>query len=561
MPFQYQPYHSDLTGTIADLMGAPARTQAAAMTAAAAARANALQQNGQNTAHAFGTLGQIGMGAVQDIQQQQEQAPRREMEQLALEQARRQNTTAQRENAEEAWLRSRLADTEKPQPTLDELKAHLGPQRALAIYQGFQQVTASDLQNEDKAIDHLGRDLKFVMALPGNMKQDMWGALKSRWAGFGVPSELIPDQYDDASAAALLKRTQKPQQPFTLGPGQKRFDENGQEIASAPERPMSVAPGASLVDPSNPSTPVYTAPAKETKPPAAQEYEYAKSQGYKGTFEQYQNEDANRRRSVTNVNTGPQQGALDQDGLEYAATQYRLTGQMPALGMGKNADRGKIINEAAKQTKLLNQTPAAAIQRQAARKADTASLTKIQTIKDGAEASESKALAQLDLIRDLSSKVSRTNWPIINKALVGGQKEITGDSNTTQLYNAILTFGQEYGKIIEGSTGSVAGSSEGARNAASRLVNAAMSKGTLSDVLTLMQKEMRYTLQGYDATLEHINERLGSGPVPAATDTAVPVARPNTGTVKMQAPNGQTRDVPAAEVEHYKSLGAKVVGG
>jgi hypothetical protein len=32
------------------------------------------------------------------------------------------------------------------------------------------------------------------------------------------------------------------------------------------------------------------------------------------------------------------------------------------------------------------------------------------------------------------------------------------------------------------------------------------------------------------------------------------------GTVKMQAPNGQTKDIPADQVEHYKSLGAKVVG-
>ncbi len=43
-------------------------------------------------------------------------------------------------------------------------------------------------------------------------------------------------------------------------------------------------------------------PKAPTLPGSAQEYEYAKSQGFKGTFEQYQNQDANRKRPVVNVN-------------------------------------------------------------------------------------------------------------------------------------------------------------------------------------------------------------------------------------------------------------------
>ncbi len=39
-------------------------------------------------------------------------------------------------------------------------------------------------------------------------------------------------------------------------------------------------------------------------PEIAKEYQYAQSQGYTGSFEQYQNQDANRKRPVTNINTG-----------------------------------------------------------------------------------------------------------------------------------------------------------------------------------------------------------------------------------------------------------------
>lgn len=43
---------------------------------------------------------------------------------------------------------------------------------------------------------------------------------------------------------------------------------------------------------------------QKSLPTSALEYEYAKSQGYNGSYTQYQNEDANRKRSVTNINTG-----------------------------------------------------------------------------------------------------------------------------------------------------------------------------------------------------------------------------------------------------------------
>lgn len=71
--------------------------------------------------------------------------------------------------------------------------------------------------------------------------------------------------------------------------------------------PQAVGQGTEIVK-YNPATgkyeTVYTNAKEVAKPASAQEYEYAKTQGYAGTFTQYQNEDANRKRSVTNVNVG-----------------------------------------------------------------------------------------------------------------------------------------------------------------------------------------------------------------------------------------------------------------
>lgn len=222
--------------------------------------------------------------------------------------------------------------------------------------------------------------------------------------------------------------------------------------------------------------------------------------------------------SAGGTSSGTSRGTeqLSDDGLDYAATQYRVTGTMPSLGMGKTPDRARVINRTAEQAKALGQTPAAALQKQAAYKADGTALTKMRTMSSAAESYENKALGQADIVDGLSQKVNRTQWPIVNQAIIAGKTDMLGDSNAQQFVNAITTFSTEYAKIMEGSTGSAAGSTDAARKAAERLISARLNKGTLRDTLALMKREMRLTIQGYDATIAHITERMG-GPPPAAS--------------------------------------------
>jgi hypothetical protein len=236
--FQYEPYQSPLTGSIAEIMGQQAQTRAGAVVA-----------RGQNTAHLIGSLGQIAQGAIGDYQQRKADAPRREMEQLQLRDARRHEASTQQEAQQEQWLRSRIADPSQPPPSYEELVSHLGAQRATAIQQGFQQVTKADLENETVTLDHFGRDLRWAMAMPGGMKQEAWQALKGKWAGHGLPADLIPEEYDEQVASALLLKTQKvPEakapEPFTLNPGDVRFGSDGKQIANVPPKPPDVNVGS-----------------------------------------------------------------------------------------------------------------------------------------------------------------------------------------------------------------------------------------------------------------------------------------------------------------------------
>lgn len=222
---------------------------------------------------------------------------------------------------------------------------------------------------------------------------------------------------------------------------------------------------------------------------------------------------------------GGAQGGLTEDGLDLAATQYRVTGVMPPMGMGSSGARASIINRAAQQAKAIGQSPAAAIQRQAAYKGDAGALTKIKAMSASAEAFESKALQQADLVGQLSPTVARTQYPILNDAILSGKTQIAGDKQATLLLNAVTTFSAEYAKIMEGSTGSAAGSSDSARRASERLISASMNPRTLQATIDQMKREMRFTIQGYDATVDHISTRMGGAPpapmaAPAATGGA-----------------------------------------
>lgn len=229
------------------------------------------------------------------------------------------------------------------------------------------------------------------------------------------------------------------------------------------------------------------------------------------------NQADDRPRVDVNVNGQGGVGTLDAPGLELAATDYRLTHRLPARNAQQN---GAIISAAAAQAKAIGNSPAVTIQKQAAYAGDAKALSKMQSMSASAEAFENKAIAQTDIIKDLSAKVPRTSFPIINAAIQAGRTNITGDENATKLANAIETFSEEYAKVMNGSTGSVAAASDSSRAAAKRLINTAMSKGTMSSVLDLMKREMALTMQGYGAVIGNITERMSG--TPATPGTADP---------------------------------------
>lgn len=336
MAFQYQPYRSDLTGSIADLMLRGTEAQAEIARANGAIQARAAEQRGQTTQQMFGTIGQLAQGAIGQYRQDRLDAPRREMEQLQLRQGRREDAEAQRHQVREQWTRARLGDPTQPPPTPQELLENgYTPAEVSALHHGFAQITQDDLATQSAAVQAFRPDLEYLRALPEGMRAQTAAALGERWKGAPLPPGMVPTQFDDASLDALLKRTRKAHDPYTLHTGDVRYDEGDQIIARGPEAPPKTS-AELAADAANPTSPTHEASAAALKllkpapagPQSVQEYEYAKANGFKGTYEQYQTEDANRKRPVVNISNQPAAGDFDKTGEAFLATipkEWRAT--------------------------------------------------------------------------------------------------------------------------------------------------------------------------------------------------------------------------------------------
>ena len=473
----FSPYDPTANqNSLISLIMAPYRARAEALRTGGEAQARAAQISGQSYANMGQSLGQIATGAFSDYGK-------------AAEMKQAQEAKAQRDARIRAVLPGVFSGDMKPEALFEAA----GPDDAIAILKGVQAFGELHAGQVKDARDTAGRLALGAKKLPPDMLEAWWPELRTAAIKGKLGTEdTIPakpdERYLDAVIDMASGKATEAKQPdgFTLSPGQQRFDAAGKSIANVPK-------------PEEPPKPVYRQSADKRMlekvgevPAGAQIVQEAQPP------------------RIT-VNTGPGTGALTPEGVEYAATQYRVTGVMPPMGMGNSQGRAAIINEAAKQVKALRQTPAMTIQKQAAFKSDAAALNRMRTMSSSAEVFETKALAQADKVVELSAKVGRSKWPIVNSAILAGNVEVAGDPDATLLLNAALTFTAEYAKIIEGSTGSAQGSSDAARRATERLLNPKYNHGTVEKAVDLMKWEMDQTIRGYDAVIGQITERMGGG--------------------------------------------------
>lgn len=460
--------------------------------------ANARRLQGEQSAAMWSGLGNTLASALTNYAQQKQEQP--------FIDAQRKIAVAQAGKVDEDTALKSLFHGDKP-PTPEQIVGVVGPERGIAIVKGLAALEGDPKQGYDDTQKVLRDTLQGMNALPETLRAEYYPSVRGHLIQKGViKPEDAPEQYDPNWWQTTAHYGEKPAEPAKPVPVDS-VDAQGTPITKF------VTPTPDLVVPK---------PTPEAKPETRSLQVQANEALKAGNTAEYKRilqvikDTADAGRGPQGAGTGEPSTAnsLTPDAVDYVGTQYRILGPSGIPTRLDEVEKKKIINAATSQAKALGQSPAVAVQRQAAYKADAASLTQMRKMSSAAESYENKALNQADLVSDLSQKVNRTQFPAINAAILTG-KAAFGDSDTQQLYNAIQTFTNEYAKIMEGATGSAAASSDSARKAAERLISAKLNKGTVQDVLDLMKKEMRYTIDGYGATIDHITERMGGKPVEA----------------------------------------------
>ena len=220
-------------------------------------------------------------------------------------------------------------------------------------------------------------------------------------------------------------------------------------------------------------------------------------------------------RNMIYPGTSKTYGSIYEDAVTYAQT-----GKYQKMGMSSKPST-KAYDDAVK-AKASNIAASLGMTEQDLRtayKANSTAVGKLITQKATVSAFENKAKAQIDMILNgytdpttgankpaLINAASTGDFQLANKAYQTFQIQ-SGNSPSILLANSLITFTNEYAKIMSGSTGSASASSDSARAEASNLISNGLNKGNLQEVLGLLQKEMDTTIEGYD---KQIKETLGA---------------------------------------------------
>lgn len=258
------------------------------------------------------------LGAILALRNQQEgNRALVEQRQAAAEKARQETETKRREEAAAAQVRSLFARPNQP-PTPEELSAVVGPEAATKIFQGFEALRTARGANQDAERARIASVLGAITAFPSDeLRAKAYAGARAQLIADGtLTPEDAPEAYSPAFVQNALRAAMKPT-----------------EIANL-DKPIEVSPGASLMSPSGQV--IGTAPkppGSDGKPASVQEYEYALTQGFKGTFEDYQNADANRKQRAASERAPyfTYQPVFDDKGRPISAIRFDARGGPPQV--------------------------------------------------------------------------------------------------------------------------------------------------------------------------------------------------------------------------------------
>jgi len=208
---------------------------------------------------------------------------------------------------------------------------------------------------------------------------------------------------------------------------------------------------------------------------------------------------------------------LDENGIDYVAQDYRRNGSS-VLSRFSATDKAKVINKASELAKADGNTSEAESLQRFSIHANQIALNQLTKQEQLVVAYEKTADKQLNLLVELGRKVPKTDWPIINSALMKGEKNIAGSPAANNFLSSAIATQGEFAKILSGST-SAAGATDASRREAAEMISPYMSEEQLESLVPNLKREMEFRKQGY---AEQKAELLKGSVQPKNTPSSTP---------------------------------------
>jgi hypothetical protein len=212
-------------------------------------------------------------------------------------------------------------------PPIEAVATEIGPEKAADIYKGFEAVRAARSGNAAKDTERIASVLGGIEALPAEMRPDAYkGALQVLQSDGTLKPGQAPPVYDANFVKAKRREALTALQQFE------------QDAKNAPPKTVTPGQGVLNAETGKYDVPVPAASTSDGKPATVKEYEYAVAQGFKGSFEDYQNADANRKQRAASERAPyfTYQTTYDAQGRPDGAIRFDARGGPPQrVGVGE----------------------------------------------------------------------------------------------------------------------------------------------------------------------------------------------------------------------------------
>lgn len=225
---------------------------------------------------------------------------------------------------------------------------------------------------------------------------------------------------------------------------------------------------------------------------------------------------------------------MTSEDLDFAASIYAQTLQMPAMGQGRagSALRQQIMHRAAQMARIAGETGASVASMVAENRTAYHSLSTIRGRRALVEQVAGEANNTANLVLQALPDGQNGTQPWLNRPYRAFLAS-TGNAGVTRFNNAVNAFAEVYARVMTGAVGQ-GGSTEGSRQTAHRLLNPDQSPEQIRTNIAQMRAEMAGQTRSLDAAeqaalaqIRHVgggHAPAGGSPAPAhAAPTGMPL--------------------------------------